>query len=95
MDIKRRNKTMEQKQLNWNWSLRFIDFNQQWEATFDANIYPSIFNRETQSFKDYKTAFLWFETKLAEFTRGIDDFTRKLKDQNLMLMKQITEGRSL
>jgi hypothetical protein len=86
---------MEQKQLNWNWSLEYNPLTNKWVADFDAYNYPTIFNKERKDFSDYKTAFLWFETKLAEFTRGIDDFTRKLKDQNLMLMKQITEGRSL
>jgi hypothetical protein len=83
---------MEQQSINWCWKLDYYPANSKWIAHFDAYNYPTIFNREQKDFTDYKTAFLWFETKLAEFTRGIDDFTRHLKDQNLMLMKQITEG---
>lgn len=81
---------MTQTEINWCWRIEYA--NGKWQASFDAYNYPTIFNRESKEFQDYKTAFLWFETKLAEFKRGIDDYTRQLKDQNLLLMQQITES---
>lgn len=76
-----------QTEINWIWKIEFA--NGKWTATFDAYNYPTIFNREIKEFGEYKTAFLWFETKMAEFNRGIDDYTRQLKEQNKILMKAI------
>jgi hypothetical protein len=83
-----------ENQINWSWRLEYNTNTKKWTAHFSSFNYPCIFNAESKEFTEYKTAFLWFETKLAEFNRGIDDYTRQLKDQNLLLMKQITESRS-
>jgi hypothetical protein len=71
---------MEQNQpIRWNFTLEYIPETAKWRVSFNACVWPPIFNKEEQEFTTIDACVAWLKTKQVEFDEGIDIYLKKLR----------------
>jgi len=77
--------------IRWNFTLDFIPENAKWRVSFNARVWPPIFNKEEQEFTDMDACVAWLKTKRAEFDLGIDPYLKKLRQRTQSNLEKVLE----
>jgi hypothetical protein len=60
-------------------------------VSFNARVWPPIFNKEEQEFTTIDACVAWLKTKQVEFDEGIDIYLKKLRMRTSNQLKTVLE----